>query len=85
MPVSPAEPISTVVESKRRRFFRTYPLLYHKVGNMAIFRSGNLYSLCSPGNYHYQKIIYFINFFIKKGRNRRSKFDNQEYDYIMIH
>ena len=44
------------------------------------FRSGSLYSLCSPGNHHYQEIIYFLNFFlIKKGRNRRSKFDNQQY------
>jgi len=24
--------------------------LYHKFGNIVIFRSGNLYSLCSPGN-----------------------------------
>ena len=40
-------------------FYRTYPLLYHKVGNMVIFRSGNLYSLCSPWNQHYQQIIYF--------------------------
>jgi len=31
---------------------------------MVIFRSGNLYSLCSPGNQNYPKIIYF--FFIKK-------------------
>ena len=44
-------------------FFRTDPLLYHKFGNMVIFRSGNLYSLCSPGNQYYQKIIFF---FIKK-------------------
>jgi len=56
-------------------FYRTYPLLYHKFGNMVFFRSGNLYSLCSPGNQHYQKIIYF---FIRKGRNRRSKFDSQK-------
>ena len=38
-------------------FYRTYPLLYHKFGNMGIFRPGNLYSLSSPGNEHYQKII----------------------------
>jgi len=38
-------------------FFRTDPLLYHKVENMVIFRPGNLYSLCNPGNQDYQKII----------------------------
>ena len=43
-----------------RRFYRTYPLLYHKFGNMVIFRSGNFYSLFSAGNQHYQKIIYFF-------------------------
>ena len=36
--------------------FRTDPLLHHIFGNMVIFRSGNLYSLCSPGNQDYQKI-----------------------------
>ena len=40
-------------------FFRTDPLLYHKFENMVIFRSGNLYSLCSPGNQDYQIIIHF--------------------------
>ena len=34
--------------------------------NMIIFRSGNLYLLCSPGNQDYQKIIYFFNFFPSK-------------------
>ena len=38
-------------------FYRTYPLLYHKYGNIVIFRPRNLHSLCSPGNQHYQKII----------------------------
>ena len=33
-------------------FFRTAPLFYHKFGNMAIFRSRNLYSLCSPGKHY---------------------------------
>ena len=33
---------------------------------MVSFRSGNLYSLCSPGNQDYQKII---NLLIKKGLN----------------
>jgi len=37
-----------------------------KFGNMLIFRSGNLYSLCTPANQHYQEIIIF---FIKQGRN----------------
>jgi len=40
-------------------FYRTDPLLYHKLGDMVIFRPGNLYSLCSLGNQHYQKIIFF--------------------------
>ena len=31
-------------------FYRTNPPRDHKFGNMAIFRSGTLYSLCSPGN-----------------------------------
>ena len=39
-------------------FYMTYPLLY-KYENMVIVRSGNLYSLCSPGNQDYQKIIHF--------------------------
>jgi len=65
-------------------FYTTYPLLYHKFGNMVFFRLGNLSSLCSPGNQHYQKIIFFVNFFIKKGRNRRSKFDNQKYISLII-
>jgi len=34
----------------RRRFFWTGPILYHTFGIMVIFRLGNLYSLCSPGN-----------------------------------
>jgi len=41
-------------------------LLYHKFGNMVIFRTANLYSLCSPANQHYQKIIYFFIFSSKK-------------------
>ena len=44
-------------------FYRTYPLLYQKFENMVIFRSGNLYSRCSPGlseNY---------SFFYQEGRN----------------
>ena len=40
-------------------FFRTDPILCHKFVNMVIFRSGNLYSRCSPGNQDYQKIIHF--------------------------
>jgi len=58
---------------RRRRFFRTDPLSYHKFENMVIFRQGNLYTLCSPGNQDYQKIIHFYLFFIKKGRNRQCK------------
>ena len=47
-------------------FYRTDPLLYHKFGNMVIFRPGTLYSLCNPGNQHYQKIIYFLIFSSKR-------------------
>ena len=43
----------------RRRFYKAYPLLYHTFGNMVIFRSRNLYSLYSPRNQDYQKIIHF--------------------------
>ena len=45
------------VKAKDAVFF-VGPLLYHKFGNMVILRSGNLYSLCSPGNQDYQKIIH---------------------------
>ena len=47
-------------------FFRTAPLLYHKFENMVICRSGNLYSLCSPGNQDYFRKLFIFNFFIKK-------------------
>ena len=40
-------------------FYRTYPLLYHKIGNMVICWPGNVYSLGSPGNQDYPKIIHF--------------------------
>ena len=63
--------------------FRTGPLLYHTFENMVFFRPGNLYSLCSPGNQHYHKIIYFL-IFHQKGRNRPSKFDNQKYISLII-
>ena len=67
-------------------FFRTYQLWYHKFGNMVISRSENVHSLCSPGNQHYQKSIYFFYFFIKNGWNRRPNLNNQNYiiDYITI-
>ena len=42
------------------------PLLYHQFENIVIFRSGNLYSLCSQGNQDYQKIIYFSIFHQKR-------------------
>jgi len=51
-------------------FFRMGPLLYKKFENMVIFRPGNLYSLCSPGN---QENYSFLIFFIKKGRNLQCK------------
>ena len=40
-------------------FFRTYPHFYHKFENMVMFRSENVYSLCSPGNQDYQIIVHF--------------------------
>ena len=46
-------------ESPDAVFYRTDSLLYHKFGNVAIFGSLNLYSLCSSGYQDYQKIIYF--------------------------
>ena len=50
-------------------FCMTDPLLYHKSGNMVLFRPGNLYSLCLPGNQHYQKIIYFLFFSSKRSKS----------------
>jgi len=58
-------------ESNDAVFSRTYPLLYHKFGNMLFFSQAKLYALFSPGNQHYQKIIFYF-FFIKKGRNQSS-------------
>mgnify|MGYP000216277383 CR=1 FL=1 len=46
-----------------------------------------LQSLCSPGNQHAAALsekYLFFNFFIKKGRNRHSKFDNQKYISLII-
>jgi len=55
--------VRSVPFSYRRRryyydavFYRTDPLLDHKFEKMVIFPSGNLYSLCSPGNQDYHKI-----------------------------
>ena len=39
-------------------FFILYPILYHTFVNMVIFRLGKSYSLRSPGNQDYQKIIF---------------------------
>ena len=41
---------------------------YHKFGNMVFFRAGNLYSLCSAENEHYQQIIYFLIFHQKRSK-----------------
>ena len=41
----------------------------HKFENIVIFRSGNLYSLCNPGNQHYQPIIYFLIFSSKRSKS----------------
>ena len=43
-------------------FFRKHPLMCHKFENMVMFRPGNLYSISSPGNQDYQKIIHFYFF-----------------------
>ena len=50
-------------------FSRTDPLLYYKVENMVIFRSGNLYSLFTPVNQHYHRIIYFLIFSSKRWKS----------------
>jgi len=42
-------------------FYRMYPLLYHKFGNMLFLRYF-LYSLRSPENHNYEKIIYSLIF-----------------------
>ena len=46
--------------TQRRRFFtgRTHICPTH-FGNMVFFGKAKLYSLCSPGNQDYQKIIHF--------------------------
>jgi len=58
-------------------FYRADPFLYHKFDNMVIFRPGKFYSLSSPGNQDYQKIIHFyiINF------DRRTLI--ADYDFLM--
>ena len=81
------DPNETIEDRLDAVFYRTDPLLYHKFENIVIYRSGNLYWLSSPGNQHYQKIIYLL-IFHQKGRNHRSKFDKQkiyQLDYITIH
>ena len=65
-------------------FYKTDPILYHRFRNMVIFRSGNLYSLSSPRNQHYQILFIIFNYFIEKGRNRRSKFYNRKYISLII-
>ena len=57
-------------------FFRTHPLLYHTFENMVFFRSGTLYSLCSPANQDYQKIIHFKFFSPKKVQIDNAKVNN---------
>jgi len=52
--------------SNTLQFLNSYDAVFyrtnHKFENMVIFRSGNLYSLCNPGNY-----LFFLHFFIKPG------------------
>ena len=50
-----------------RRFLGRTHFCTTNFGNVAIFRMGNLYSLYTPGNQDFQKIICFY-FLIKKGR-----------------
>ena len=45
---------------------------------MVIFRSGNLYSLCNPGNRDNQKIIYFLILPSKK-----VEFDNAKVVFLL--
>ena len=54
-------------------FPRMYTLLYHKFGNMVMFRSGNLYSLYSPGNQDYQKNIHYYFFAFKRSKSTMQK------------
>jgi len=62
-------------------FFMMNPLLYHKLGNMVIFRTGNLYSLCCPGNQYYQKIIYCLIFSSKRNRQCKNCISWYIFDY----
>jgi len=55
-------------------FFRAYRFLYHKFENTVIFRSGNLHSLCSPGNQHPPKIIFFFLLFFSSKRSKHTTF-----------
>ena len=61
----------------RRRFLYDGPTFVPQIWEYGNFSVRKLYSLCSPGNQYYQKIIYFLLFFIKKGRN-------QEYISLII-
>ena len=53
-------------------FYRTYPLLYHKFGNMVIFYK--LIFTLLPRKPTSSVNYLCFNFFIKKGRNQQSKF-----------
>ena len=46
-------------------FYRRYPILYHKFGNIVIVRPGDLYSLCSQETRIIRKLFSF-NFLSKK-------------------
>ena len=70
----------SVVQSAMTPFFIGPTHFYTTTGN--ICRAGNLYSLCSPGNQHSQKIIYF-KFFHQKRSKSQSKFYNQKYSLII--
>jgi len=60
-------------------FFMTDPLFLPQIWEF--FGQTKLYSLCNRKNQHHQKIIYFVH---QRGRNRRSKFHNQQYHDSLI-
>jgi len=63
-------------------FYSTDQLLYHKFGNMVIFGEETFIHFVAPEISFIRKSFIFFNFFIKKGRNRLSKFDDQKYIII---
>ena len=71
----------TVTLEHKTPFFRTNPLLYHKFGNMVIFGQESYIQFIAQETRIFRKLFIFFD---QKGRNRRSKFDNQKYISLMI-